>query len=146
MRNRNFGSMGREMMMMAQSIVDPMRQRLMNQQMPPTPSAPAQSALSMPPMQNVVAPQPQPMQGYQGMNPLAMAQMLRGRFGSFRQPMPTTFGGINSMPRPPMMNVGGMGDSMGTGINPNAGDIYGGVNPLGDRQAFLNFINSLNRG
>lgn len=137
MRNRNFGQM--QQMMMMQNA---MRQ----QQMPPSPPTPAQSALSMPPMQNVVAPQPQPMQGYQGMNPMAMAQMLRGRFGGARTPMPTAFGGINSMPRPPMTGVSGTGDAMGTGINPNAGNIYGGVNPLANRQAFLNFINSLNRG
>lgn len=96
-------------------------------------------------MQTALMQSPQ-MQGYQGMNPLAMAQMLRGRFGGARTPMPTAFGGINSMPRPPMTGVSGMGDAMGTGINPNAGDIYGGVNPLANRQAFLNFINSLNRG
>lgn len=84
--------------------------------------------------------------GQGGMNPMAMAQMLRGRFGGARPQMPTPFAGINSMPRPPMMGVSGMGDAMGTGINPNAGDIYGGVNPLANRQAFLNFINSLNRG
>lgn len=140
MRNPSFGSMGREMMMRAQSIIDPMRQRMAGQQ------APQQTAVSMPSMQNMVAPQVQLNQGYQGMNPMAMAQMLRGRFGGARPPMPTAFGGINSTPRPPMMGVGGMGDAMGTGINPNAGDIYGGINPLGSRQAFMNFINSLNRG
>lgn len=140
MRNRNFGQM--QQMMMMQNA---MRQQQMPPS-PPTPSAQAQSALSMPPMQNMVAPQAQPMQGYQGMNPMAMAQMLRGRFGGARPQMPTPFAGINSMPRPSMMGVGGMGDAMGTGINPNAGDIYGGVNPLGSRQAFMNFINSLNRG
>jgi hypothetical protein len=140
MRNRNFGQM--QQMMMMQNA---MRQ----QEMPPfqpTPSAPAQTALSMPPMQNVVAPQAQPMQGYQGMNPMAMAQMLRGRFGGARTAMPTAFGGINPMPRPPMTGVSGMGDAMGTGINPNAGNIYGGISPMGNRQAFMNFINSLNRG
>lgn len=144
MRNPNFGSMGREMMMRAQNIVDPMRQRLMNQLMPQTPSAPAQSALSMPPLQNVVAPQPQPMQGYQGMNPMALAQMLRGRLGGLRSP--SQFVGLNPMQRPPMTGVSGMGDAMGAGINPNAGNIYGGIGPMGNRQAFINFINSLNRG
>lgn len=141
MRNPNFGSMGREMMMRAQSIIDPFRQRLMNQQ---SPQAPAQSALSMPPLQNVVAPQPQPMQGYQGMNPMALAQMLRGRLGGLRSP--SQFVGLNPMQRPPMTGVGGMGDAMGAGINPNAGNIYGGLSPMGNRQAFINFINSLNRG
>ena len=144
MRNRNFGSMSREMMMAAQNIVDPFRQRLMNQQMPQ--QAPASSAVSMPDMQNVVAPQPQPMQGYQGMNPIAMAQMLRGRFGGARTPMPTPFAGINPMPKPPMMGIGGMDDAIGTGINFNAGNVYGGINPLTNRNAYLNFLNSISGG
>lgn len=138
MRNRNFGQM--QQMMMMQNA---MRQQQMPPS-PPTPSAPAQSALSMPPMQNVVAPQPQPMQGYQGMNPMAMAQMLRNRFGGLRGP--AQFLGLNPMQRPPMIGVNGMGDAMGTGINPNAGNIYGGIGPMGSRQAFTNFINSLNKG
>lgn len=128
MRNPSFGSMGREMMMRAQSIVDPMRQRMAGQQ------APQQTAVSMPSMQNMVAPQVQLNQGYQGMNPMAMAQMLRGRFGGAKPSMSNAFGTLNP-------------NAIGNvGLNPNAGDIYGGINPLGSRQAFMNFINSMNKG
>lgn len=129
MRNQNFGQM--QQMMQMQNA---MRQQQMQQ-------APASSAVSMPPMQNVVAQQPQFTQGYQGMNPIAMAQMLRGRTGSS---MP--FVGMTPTQRQPMMGVSGMGDAMGMGVNPNAGNIYGGINPLTNRNSYLNFINSMSGG
>lgn len=59
---------------------------------------------------NMVAPMPQFNQPVQGMNPMAMAKMLRQMQG---QQMP-----LQTMQYPQMMGVAGMGNAMGTGIIP----------------------------
>lgn len=90
-----------------------------------------QSMMQAAPMQ---APQ---MQGYGGMNPMALAQMLRGlNKGS---PIPQA-----NLPK--MSGVAGMGGAMGTGLNPFLNRSPVGLKLNINRDAFSDFINSISGG
>ena len=71
-------------------------------------------------LMNMVAPMPQFNRPTQSFNPIAMAQMLRGRT------LPINLMG---MQYPQMTGVAGMGNAMGTGIIPPninyLGNLYG---------------------
>jgi hypothetical protein len=73
-------------------------------------------------------------QGYQGLSPMALAQMLRQGGGGAIPQAPDAGVGINPMARP--FNVG---------INPMAGRGFG-VTPMQNRSAYLDFLNSMSGG
>lgn len=77
------------------------------------------------------------MQGYGGMNPMALAQMLRGlNKGS---PIPQT-----NLPK--MTGVAGMGGAMGTGLNPFLNRSPVGLKLNINRDSYADFINSISGG
>ena len=77
------------------------------------------------------------MQGYQGMNPMAMAQMLR-RLNT-GNPIPQT-----NLPK--MTGVVGMGGAMGTGLNPFLNRSPVGLRMPINRDSYSDFINSISAG
>lgn len=91
------------------------------------------------PMQNYqalmqAAPMPTPQfQGYQGMNPMALAQMLRrGQGGAVPQaPRVGSNVGLNPNARP-----------FSVGLNPMAGRGFG-INSVMNRSSYLDFLNSM---
>jgi hypothetical protein len=95
---------------------------------------------SMPMQNNQAMMQTAPMQtpsfggGYQGMNPIAMAQMLRGRIGGFGLGRPPMNVGLNPYQQP--FNVG---------LNPMAGRGFG-INPNTIRSSYADFLSSLDKG
>lgn len=96
------------------------------------PSMPLQNYQSL--MQPAPMPTPQ-FQGYQGMNPMALAQMLRrGQGGAV--PQAPSMGGVGLNPNARPFNVG---------LNPNAGRGFG-INPNMIRSTYLDFINSMSNG
>lgn len=130
MRNMGGQNMG-QMQQMQQMMQDQMRNRMQGMAPPVAPTGNYQSM-----MQTPSAPAIQ-MQGYGGMNPMALAQMLRGlNKGS---PIPQA-----NLPR--MSGVAGMGGAMGTGLNPFLNRSPVGLKLNINRDAFSDFINSISGG
>lgn len=74
------------------------------------------------------------MQGYTGMNPMALAQMLRG----LNKGMP-----IPQSNLPQIRSVSGMGGAMGIGLNPFLNRSPIGLKMNINRDSYSNFINSI---
>jgi hypothetical protein len=129
MMNRSGMYQGQMQQMMQQQMQNQAQQDAMRRMQ--SQFAPMQNNQAL--MQTAPMQTPQ-MGGYQGMNPMAMAQMLRGRMG-----------GMN---RPPMPQIGNqaMANSFGAGINPNPQPFNVGLNPTMNRSAFVDFIKSLSGG
>jgi hypothetical protein len=127
MRNMGGQNMG-QMQQMQQMMQDQMRNRM--QGMAP-PVAPMGNYQSM--MQTPSAPALQ-MQGYSGMNPMALAQMLRGL--NRGAPIPQSN-------LPSMSGVSGMGRSFGIGLNPFLNRSPAGLKLNINRDAFSDFIKSI---
>jgi len=108
-----------------------MKDRIVQKLLGQPPSTPMQNNQGM--MQTA------PMQipsfgGYQGMNPMAMAQMLRGRISGFGLGRPPMNVGLNPNQQP--FNVG---------LNPMAGRGFG-INPNTIRSSYADFLSSLDKG
>jgi hypothetical protein len=74
------------------------------------------------------------MSGYQAMNPMAMAQMLRKL--NTGMPIPQA-----NLPR--MSGVAGMGGAMGAGLNPFLNRSPVGLSMNTNRDSYLDFLNSM---
>ena len=95
--------------------------------------APMQNYQSL--MQPAAMPTPQ-FQGFQGLNPMSLAQMLRRGQGGAAPQMPNFGRGVGLNPNARPFNVG---------LNPMAGSSFG-INPNTIRSSYLDFINSMSGG
>lgn len=126
---RNMG--GQYGAQMQQMMQDQMQNQMRGMQPQFAPMGNYQNMMQAAPMQ---APA---MQGFQGMNPMAMAQMLR-RLNT-GNPIPQT-----NLPK--MSGVAGMGGAMGAGLNPFLNRSPIGLKMPINRDAFNDFINSISAG
>ena len=123
---RNMG--GQYAGQMQQMMQDQMQNQMRGMQPQFAPAGNYQAMMQAAPMQTPA------MQGFQGMNPMAMAQMLRGL--NKGMPIPQT-----NLPK--MSGVAGMGGAMGTGINPFLNRSPTGLKFNLNRDSLTDFINSI---
>mgnify|MGYP000169688439 CR=1 FL=1 len=119
-------------------------QQMMQQQMQNQAQQDAYSRMQQQfaPMQNnqaLMQPAPMPIpqfQGYQGLSPMALAQMLRQGGGGAVPQAPSVGGNVGLNPNAMPFRVG---------LNPMAGRGFG-INPAMNRSSYLDFLNSMSGG